>query len=49
MIQGQVARNIVDVKSSGRKISRTGQIFFTKRIPNNEHNGYMNLFIVEIK
>ena len=44
-IQDQVAR--IFSEGSGRKTA-TGH-FFTKRAPNHEHNGYMNIFTVEIK
>jgi len=35
-----------DIFDSGRK---TALISFTKRVPNPEHNGYMNIFTVEMK
>ena len=46
-IQDQVARNIYDVM--WKKNLKNYSDFFTKRVPNHEHNGYMNLFTVEIK
>ena len=45
--QDQVARNIFGV--GWKKNKKNWSDFFTKRVPNHEHTGYMNLFTVEIK
>jgi len=46
-IQDQVARDIYKV--GWKKNNTNYSDFFTKRVPNHEHKGYMNLFTVEIK